>query len=100
MFTLFRIAFEPIAWLWRWNCGSILSQETVVQQALDLPSIQRFCQSSSSNDIWVFGWSKIKEFCNLWNSMVLCLYEVGKCQKIALLDLYCEILEREGSFSC
>ncbi|XP_073298018.1 origin of replication complex subunit 3 isoform X2 [Primulina huaijiensis] len=74
---------------------SILSQETVVKQALDLPSIQRFCQSSSGDDVWVFGWSKLKEFRNLWNSMVMCLYEVGKYQKITLLDLYCEMLERE-----
>ncbi|XP_073016153.1 origin of replication complex subunit 3 isoform X2 [Primulina eburnea] len=74
---------------------SILSQETVVKQALDLPSIQRFCQSSSGDDVWVFGWSKLKAFRNLWNSMVMFLYEVGKYQKITLLDLYCEMLEHE-----
>ncbi|XP_073298019.1 origin of replication complex subunit 3 isoform X3 [Primulina huaijiensis] len=49
---------------------SILSQETVVKQALDLPSIQR-------------------------RTLLQCLYEVGKYQKITLLDLYCEMLERE-----
>ncbi|KZV26160.1 origin of replication complex subunit 3 [Dorcoceras hygrometricum] len=75
--------------------GSIFSQETVVKQALDLPSIQRYGLSSSGDDVWVVGWSKLKSFRNIWNSTVMCLYEVGKYQKIRLLDIYYEMLERK-----
>ncbi|ONI26006.1 hypothetical protein PRUPE_2G329300 [Prunus persica] len=37
--------------------------------------------------------TELKRLQMVWSSIVLCLYEAGKCGKIQLLDLFCETLD-------
>ncbi|PQM38087.1 origin of replication complex subunit 3 [Prunus yedoensis var. nudiflora] len=37
--------------------------------------------------------TELKRLQMVWSSIVLCLYEAGKCGKIQLLDLFCEALD-------
>lgn len=66
--------------------------EPVIKRALELPSLQRYCQNSGSCIDWAYVLSELKRLHQLWSSIVMCLYEVGRYRKIALLDLYCEML--------
>ncbi|KAL0347198.1 UNVERIFIED_CONTAM: Origin of replication complex subunit [Sesamum calycinum] len=78
---------------------SILLRDIVLRRALNLPSLQRFCQPSAKLVDWASGLSELKRHRALWSSTVMCLYEAGKYQKISLLDLYCEILEHDRCYS-
>ncbi|KAK4419192.1 Origin of replication complex subunit [Sesamum alatum] len=78
---------------------SILLRDIVLKRALNLPSLQRFCQPSAKLVDWASGLSELKRLRKLWSSTLLCLYEAGKYQKISLLDLYCEILEHDLCYS-
>ncbi|KAL0375087.1 UNVERIFIED_CONTAM: Origin of replication complex subunit [Sesamum radiatum] len=78
---------------------SILLRDIVLKRALNLPSLQRFCQPSAKLVDWASGLSELKRLRTLWSSTVMCLFEAGKYQKISLLDLYCEILEHDRRYS-
>ncbi|KAI7739648.1 hypothetical protein M8C21_027763, partial [Ambrosia artemisiifolia] len=62
------------------------------RQALDLPSCLRRLSEPKSEAL-LSGASKMKDVLNLWSSVVLCLHEAGKSQRITLLDLYDEALD-------
>ncbi|XP_065852597.1 origin of replication complex subunit 3 isoform X2 [Euphorbia lathyris] len=59
-----------------------LSQDMMLEQAFQLPSFTRL--------------SEMKKLQLQWSSVVMCLYEAGKCDKIQLLDLFCEALDPES----
>ncbi|KAH6802633.1 hypothetical protein C2S51_034079 [Perilla frutescens var. frutescens] len=69
-----------------------LLKEPVIKRALKLPSLRRYCQTRGNCIDWTYALSELKRLRQLWSSIVMCLYEVGRYRKIALLDLYCEIL--------
>ncbi|XP_057779122.1 origin of replication complex subunit 3 isoform X2 [Salvia miltiorrhiza] len=70
-----------------------LLSEPDIKRALQLPSLQRFCETRGNCIDWVYALSELKRLHQLWSSLVMCLYEVGRCRKISLLDLFCEMLK-------
>ncbi|XP_047977696.1 origin of replication complex subunit 3 [Salvia hispanica] len=68
-------------------------REPAMKRALELPSLQRFCETRGNCIDWVSALSELKGLHQLWSSLVMCLYEIGRCRKISLLDLYCEMLK-------
>ncbi|KAG6437351.1 hypothetical protein SASPL_102265 [Salvia splendens] len=70
-----------------------LLREPAMKRALELPSLQRFCETRGNCIDWVSALSELKRLHQLWSSLVMCLYEVGRYHKISLLDLYCEMLK-------
>ncbi|XP_042046021.1 origin of replication complex subunit 3-like isoform X1 [Salvia splendens] len=72
---------------------NILLREPAMKRALELPSLQRFWETSGNSIDWVSALSELKRLHQLWSSLVMCLYEIGRYRKISLLDLYCEMLK-------
>ncbi|KAK3020325.1 hypothetical protein RJ639_046537 [Escallonia herrerae] len=56
------------------------------------PLVARNVLAETDGETWAHGLSELKRLQKLWSSVVLCLHEAGKCQKISLLDLYAEVL--------
>ncbi|KAJ1295730.1 hypothetical protein BS78_01G245600 [Paspalum vaginatum] len=56
--------------------------------AFDLPSCTSAKKSSSNN--MVQGLSKLLKMQKDWSSVLLCLYEAGRHDKVQLLDIFCE----------
>ncbi|KAK2977231.1 hypothetical protein RJ640_028436 [Escallonia rubra] len=54
--------------------------------------VARNVLAETDGETWAHGLSELKRLQKLWSSVVLCLHEAGKCQKISLLDLYTEVL--------
>lgn len=51
-------------------------------------------QMAEQTDINIaHGLTELKRLQMLWSTVVLCLYEAGKCDKVQLLDLFCEALD-------
>ncbi|KAJ6693685.1 hypothetical protein OIU85_004460 [Salix viminalis] len=76
-----------------------LSPEMMLKHALSLPS----CQSIGSDKIAkqhgetiVNGLAELKKLQCQWSIVILCLYEAGKCDKVTLLDLFCEALDPDS----
>ncbi|KAH7855702.1 hypothetical protein Vadar_027851 [Vaccinium darrowii] len=70
--------------------------ETVLKQVFSLPSCRNKNELAEPNEeIFAQGLADLKRLQNLWSSVVLCLFEVGKSHEITLLDLYCETLDPE-----
>ncbi|KDP39550.1 hypothetical protein JCGZ_02570 [Jatropha curcas] len=72
-----------------------LSPEIVLKRAFDLPSCRRNKMAEQNGDILVHGLSELKKLQKQWSTIVMCLYEVVKCDKFLLLDLCCEALDPE-----
>lgn len=62
----------------------------IIQHAFDLPSCQREIFSNGSPGVLVKALSNLKAVQRNWSSVVLCLFEVGKMNKMQLLDIFCE----------
>ncbi|GFP83155.1 origin of replication complex subunit 3 [Phtheirospermum japonicum] len=77
------------------DCEGVIRKESVRRRILDLPSLQRCSQPSANNADLSSGLSELRRLRKLWSSTVMCLFEVGKYQKITLLDLYCKTLQPE-----
>ncbi|KAA8533443.1 hypothetical protein F0562_031123 [Nyssa sinensis] len=99
-----HISMEPLSFILRglhdeedsqglWSEKHALLPEMVFKQAFDLPSSRRNKLAEPNGEIWRHGLSELKRWQKLWSSVVLCLYEAGKCSKITMLDLYCESLD-------
>ncbi|KAL3510216.1 hypothetical protein ACH5RR_029617 [Cinchona calisaya] len=71
-----------------------LLQGRIIKQAFGLPSNLRNNQVEPDGDIG-HDLSEMQKQCNLWSSLVMCIYEAGKYHKATLLDLYCEVLDPE-----
>ncbi|KAM7463540.1 hypothetical protein LguiA_031661 [Lonicera macranthoides] len=69
--------------------------EMMLKRAFDLPSYKRYKLATPNGDTLVNGLSEMKKLQKLWSSLVLSLYEAGKCHNMTLLDLYCEALRPE-----
>ncbi|KAL1545846.1 Origin recognition complex subunit 3 [Salvia divinorum] len=82
------------------NGDNNLLREPAIKRALELPSLQRFCETRGNCIDWVSALSELKRLHQLWSSLVMCLYEVGRYRKISLLDLYCEMLKLKPQNFC
>ncbi|WCJ27754.1 Origin of replication complex subunit 3 [Euphorbia peplus] len=73
-----------------------LSQDMMVEHALQLPSFTRNKEADEVDKPFFDRLLEIKKLQQHWSSVVMCLYEAGKYDKIQLLDLFCEALDPES----
>lgn len=64
--------------------------EQILKYAFGLPSCASAKNSSNSSNNMVEGPSKLLELQKDWGSVLLCLYEAGRHDKVQLLDIFCE----------
>ncbi|PNT07287.1 hypothetical protein POPTR_013G077200v4 [Populus trichocarpa] len=79
------------------KCG--LSPELMLKHALNLPSYQSYGRNKIAKqhgETLVNGLAELKKLQCQWSIVILCLYEAGKCDKVTLLDLFCEALDPES----
>ncbi|KAB1205290.1 Origin recognition complex subunit 3 [Morella rubra] len=70
-----------------------LLPEEILTYTSQLPSYARNQMAELNGKSFVHGFSELKRLHKCWSTAVLCLHEVGKCNKIRLLDLLCEVLD-------
>ncbi|KAK9271697.1 hypothetical protein L1049_002060 [Liquidambar formosana] len=70
-----------------------LLPEAMFKYAFDLPSCARNKLVEQTGENLAHGLSELKRLQECWSTVVLCLYEAGKHNKISLLDLFCEALD-------
>ncbi|XP_015575152.2 origin of replication complex subunit 3 isoform X1 [Ricinus communis] len=104
-----HFSMEPLSFMLLWfleednkvlhgeNYG--LSPENMCKHAFELPSCLRKKMVEQNGDTLVHGLSELKKLCSQWSNIVMCLYEAGKCDKVRLLDLFCEALDPESDMS-
>ncbi|ONK55746.1 uncharacterized protein A4U43_C10F570 [Asparagus officinalis] len=73
---------------WHHKCEAL--PDSMRQHAFEFPSCQRAKVSSGTCDDLIEGLSKLRILQRNWSSVVLCLFEVGKLNKMQLLDIFCE----------
>lgn len=73
-----------------------LPSEALLKHAFDLPSYRRNKVTELNWDTLVHGLSELKNLQNQWSTVLLCIHEAVKSDKIHLLDLYCEALDPES----
>ncbi|CAL9205745.1 unnamed protein product [Musa hybrid cultivar] len=64
--------------------------DSLLKYAFNLPSCKRGKDCKNSRDDLGEGLSDLRKLLKAWSSVILCLYEVGKHNKIQLLDIFCE----------
>ncbi|GLT95279.1 hypothetical protein SLE2022_129710 [Rubroshorea leprosula] len=70
-----------------------LSPDAIIKHAFDFPSCQRNKVTRRNIENLAHGLLELKQLQNHWSTVVLCLYEAGKVDKIHLLDLLVEALD-------
>ncbi|KAJ0039037.1 hypothetical protein Pint_22775 [Pistacia integerrima] len=76
-----------------------LLSKMILKHAFNLPSYERNKIEDQSVERFATGLSELKRLKNQWGTMVSCLYEVAKGDKMQLLDLLCEALD-PTSYNC
>ncbi|KAG6714539.1 hypothetical protein I3842_05G207000 [Carya illinoinensis] len=69
-----------------------LQPELVLKYTSQLPSYARNQMAEQNGKSLVHRFSELRRLHKCWSTVVLCLYEAGKYNKIRLLDLLCEAL--------
>ncbi|RCV19522.1 hypothetical protein SETIT_3G392300v2 [Setaria italica] len=64
--------------------------QQILKYAFGLPSCASAKNSSNSSNNMVEGPSKLLKLQKDWGSVLLCLYEAGRHDKVQLLDIFCE----------
>ncbi|CAL4933302.1 unnamed protein product [Urochloa decumbens] len=64
--------------------------QVIQKYAFGLPSCSSAKNSSNSSNDMVKELSKLLKFQKDWSSVLLCLYEAGRHDKVQLLDIFCE----------
>ncbi|CAL4916563.1 unnamed protein product [Urochloa decumbens] len=64
--------------------------QVIQKNAFGLPSCSSAKNSSNSSNDVVKELSKLLKFQKDWSSVLLCLYEAGRHDKVQLLDIFCE----------
>ncbi|KAG2538227.1 origin of replication complex subunit 3-like [Panicum virgatum] len=64
--------------------------QVIHKYAFGLPSCTSATNLSNSSNAMVNGLSKLLESQKDWGSVLLCLYEAGRHDKLQLLDIFCE----------
>ncbi|KAJ9179788.1 hypothetical protein P3X46_008110 [Hevea brasiliensis] len=72
-----------------------LPPEVLLERAFDLPSYRNKIAERNFDTLF-HGLSELKKLQNQWSTVLLCMHEAGKCDKIQLLDLFCEALDPES----
>lgn len=70
-----------------------LIQERITMKAFGLECPERKNLGVAGDEFCDQGVSELQRQCTNWASVVMCVYEAGKKQKVNLLDLYCEVLD-------
>lgn len=73
------------------NAAFIRERITMKAFGLECPETEN--SGLTDEEFCYQGFSELQRQCNNWASLVMCLYEAGKRQKVNLLDLYCEVLD-------
>lgn len=73
-----------------WSEEHALFPEEMLKYAFDLPSCRRNNTEKRTGENLAHDLSELKRLQKCWSTIVLCLYEAGKYNKIQLLDLFCE----------
>ncbi|XP_010242516.1 PREDICTED: origin of replication complex subunit 3 isoform X2 [Nelumbo nucifera] len=94
---------EPLSFLCRdllnddsegfWSEKCALLPEVMLKNAFSFPSCQRCKMTEGTSENLASGLFELKKLQKNWSSVVLCLHEVGKFQKMHLLDIVCEALD-------
>ncbi|XP_044500665.1 origin of replication complex subunit 3 isoform X2 [Mangifera indica] len=96
-----HFSMEPLSFLLRGfsleEDGQVLHDGLISKMLLkhffNLPSYERNKTEEQSFERFAVGLSELKRLKNQWGTMLLCLYEAAKGDKIQLLDLLCEALD-------
>ncbi|KAL1213055.1 Origin of replication complex subunit 3 [Cardamine amara subsp. amara] len=75
-----------------------LLTEATMKHSFDLPSVTRNKITRSTFEMLPQFLSDLQRMPNPWSIVVLCIYEVGKFDKLRLLDIFCEILDPEAHY--
>nr|XP_011470115.1 PREDICTED: origin of replication complex subunit 3 isoform X3 [Fragaria vesca subsp. vesca] len=85
---------EPLSFLLGWLLVKEDSKsEKAVKLASELLSLARDQMAEQTDVNIAHGLAELTRLQKLWSTVVLCLYEAGKCNKTQLLDLFCEALD-------
>ncbi|KAJ0015141.1 hypothetical protein Pint_20969 [Pistacia integerrima] len=96
-----HFSMEPLSFLIRGfsleEDGQVLHDgllsKMILKHAFNLPSYERNKIEEQSVERFAIGLSRLKRLKNQWGTMVSCLYEAAKGDKIQLLDLLREALD-------
>ncbi|WOL14309.1 origin of replication complex subunit 3 [Canna indica] len=77
------------------KCGAM--PDSLLKYVFDLPSCKREKDSRSNSGDLAKGLSELRRVLKAWSSVVMCLYEVGKHNKVQLLDIFCEATDPSPS---
>ncbi|XP_010492584.1 PREDICTED: origin of replication complex subunit 3-like [Camelina sativa] len=78
--------------------GNGLLTEATMKHAFHLPSVTRNKITRSTFEMLPQFLSDLQRMPNPWSIVVLCIYEVGKFDKLRLLDIFCETLDPEARY--
>ncbi|XP_010420371.1 PREDICTED: origin of replication complex subunit 3-like [Camelina sativa] len=78
--------------------GNGLLTEATMKHAFHLPSVTRNKITRSTFEMLPQFLSDLQRMPNPWSVVVLCIYEVGKFDKLRLLDIFCETLDPEARY--
>nr|XP_011470114.1 PREDICTED: origin of replication complex subunit 3 isoform X2 [Fragaria vesca subsp. vesca] len=88
---------EPLSFLLGWllvkEDSKGVQSEKAVKLASELLSLARDQMAEQTDVNIAHGLAELTRLQKLWSTVVLCLYEAGKCNKTQLLDLFCEALD-------
>ncbi|KAF8712045.1 hypothetical protein HU200_028877 [Digitaria exilis] len=70
--------------------GTVTSFISALKYAFGLPSCTSISNSSNFGNDVVKGLSELLKLQKDWSSVLLCLYEAGRHDKVQLLDIFCE----------
>ncbi|KAK8713175.1 hypothetical protein V6N13_148398 [Hibiscus sabdariffa] len=73
-----------------------LSPEVMWKHVFDLPSCQRVRVNKQTSESLANVFSELKRLQNQWRAVVLCMYVIGKGEKVRLLDLFCEAIDPDS----
>ncbi|XVF06829.1 hypothetical protein REPUB_Repub06bG0084800 [Reevesia pubescens] len=93
-FILREFVLEEDEWVLEIEQYELLP-EVMWKHALDLPSCQRVKMTKQTSESLTRAFSELKRLQNQWRAVVLCLYVIGKGEKVRLLDLFCEAIDPE-----
>ncbi|XP_024170606.1 origin of replication complex subunit 3 isoform X2 [Rosa chinensis] len=88
---------EPLSFLLGWllvkEDSKGVQSEKAVKLASELLSLARNQIAEQTEVTIVHSLTELTKLQKLWSTVVLCLYEAGKCNKTRLIDLFCEALD-------